>query len=229
MNYASHYKTRSCYANQHLISLEMYVLLAARAAPRERLAKQGNYNCDHADAWADSHLKCARYIDQELVNACFSQDTEEVKRLITAGAPVDWQNKNGRAPLHYESKIGNRETVLLLIQSKAKVNITDMFGDTPLILAARADRLETVRELVRAGAYTRIRGKKNKTACMWAREYKRDSVADYLTQDALLEQVCSCRHTRAAPMAISLWESLATYVARAVDIFSCFGCSYLVM
>ena len=75
---------------------------------------------------------------------------------------------------------------MLLIQSKAKVNITDKFGDTPLILAARSNRLETVRDLVKAGAYTRMRGKKYKIACMWAREYKHDSVADYLTNGAKL-------------------------------------------
>lgn len=74
--------------------------------------------------------------------------------------------------------------VKLLIKHKANVDITTKCGDTPLILAAYANRMSTVRALVEAGADTTIRDGMSETAAHWAKVYRYDAVAEYLATEA---------------------------------------------
>ena len=77
---------------------------------------------------------------------------------------------------------------MLLLENKCNLNVTTKYGDTPLILAARFDNMDTVRALVEAGCDITIRGKGSKTAAEWARKYYR-AIAEYLTNEAPGEQV----------------------------------------
>lgn len=100
-------------------------------------------------------------------------------------ASVDWQNENGRAPLHAASWHGNLDTVLMLIEHKADLNITNSIGNTPLIDAAHARYLSIAHRLVDAGADITIRGYKNKTAAEIAEKFGCHFIAQYLNTEAL--------------------------------------------
>ena len=133
------------------------------------------------------------------MDACWEGKTAEAKRLIAEGAPVDWQEEDGWAPLHEASGRGRTEIVMLLLENECDPNITDENGDTPLIWAARTNKMDTVRALVEAGCDITIRGDKNKTAAERAKEWGNFAVAEYLTNEAPRVQVYSTHRARAAP------------------------------
>ena len=146
-------------------------------------------------------MKCALHIHQDLSYACCEGKTAEAKRLIAEGAPVDWQNESGQAPLHMASLDGNTEIVMLLLENKCNLNITDKTGYTPLIQAAYKNDMDTVRALVEAGCDITIRNKKGKTAAEIDKENGKHAIAEYLTKEAprVQVQVHSTHRARAAP------------------------------
>ncbi len=129
-------------------------------------------------------MKCALHIHQQLLNACACGMTREVKWLIAEGAPVDWQDEDGKAPLHGASINGNTEIVMLLLENKCDVNITNKLGDTPLTEAAYYNKMGKVRALVEAGCDITIRNKKGKTAAEIAKKNGNHDIAEYLTKEA---------------------------------------------
>ena len=139
------------------------------------------------------------HIRQKLWDACYVGKAAEAKRLIAKGAPVDWlDDEYGRAPLHVASINGHTEIVMLLLKNKCNLNVTDEFGDTPLISAAKYNDMDTVRALVEAGCDITIR-QENKTAAEWAKENGYHAIAEYLTNEASRVQVHSTHRARAAP------------------------------
>ena len=144
-------------------------------------------------------MKCALHIHQKLLIACEYGTTADAKRLIAEGAPVDWQDEAGWAPLHPASFNGHTEIVMLLLENKCNLNVTNKYGDTPLILAASNYQMDNVRALVEAGCDITIRGCENKTAAEWARQKGHHALAEYLTNEAPRVQVHSTHRARAAP------------------------------
>ena len=145
-------------------------------------------------------MKCALHIHQKLLNACCEGKTAEAKRLIAEGVPVDGQNEIGDSPLHGASKYGHTEIVMLLLENKCKLNITNCSGDTPLINAAYWNKMDTVRALVEAGCDITIRNEKKMTAAERANLDKGTGpIAEYLTNEAPRVQVYSTHRARAAP------------------------------
>ena len=79
---------------------------------------------------------------------------------------------------------GSKNIVLLLIEKKAKINITNKHGDTALCRAAYHNQMNTVRALVEAGADTTIRNGMGMVAATRAKNRGHQAVAEYLTNDA---------------------------------------------
>ena len=88
---------------------------------------------------------------------------------------------------------------MLLLENKCKLSVTDNYGNTPLIYAAKYNRMDNVRALVEAGCDITIRGYKNKTAAEWAKEQGYPAIAEYLTNEAPRVQVQQTHRVRAAP------------------------------
>ena len=135
-------------------------------------------------------------VHQQLFDACWGGKTAEAKRLIAEGAPVDWQNEHGWAPLHEASGRGYLEIVMLLLENKCNLNVTDKYGSTPLIDAARNNNMTIARELVWSLSDLKIRNTVGKTAAEEAKERGYDALAEYLANQAPREQVrfasCAC-------------------------------------
>ena len=77
---------------------------------------------------------------------------------------------------------GNTDIVMLLIEGKANLNVPNLVGDTPLILAATANEMTAVRALKEAGADLTIMGDDNKTAAEKAQQKGNNAIVEYLKQ-----------------------------------------------
>ena len=72
------------------------------------------------------------------------------------------------------------DVATLLLEHKANVNITDKFGDTCLIFAARYNHVATDRGILQVGADLAICGYEGKTAAEWAKEKGHCALAEDL-------------------------------------------------
>ena len=85
---------------------------------------------------------------------------------------------------------------MLLLKNKCKLNVTNKYGSTPLINAARRNKMDIVRALVEAGCDITVRNDEGKTAAERAKQMRNDALAEYLTNEAPRVQVHSthCTH-----------------------------------
>ena len=77
---------------------------------------------------------------------------EVVRALLSAGAKVDLQDKNGVAPLHMACQKGHAEVVCALLFEGATVDLQTTDGHTPLLAACRGGHTKMVCALLSAGA-----------------------------------------------------------------------------
>ena len=82
--------------------------------------------------------------------ACLVGHTEVVCALLSGGAKVDLQNKNGFSPLHVACYKSNLALVSALLSAGAKADLRDIAGRTPLDLLPIALRTEVKRLLQQA-------------------------------------------------------------------------------
>ena len=90
-----------------------------------------------------------QYNETPLMYVSLIGDVPRVKALINKGAQV---NKEGWTPLHYAAVKARAEVAKLLLEKGALPNELTPDGDTALILAVRADSVETVQVLINGGA-----------------------------------------------------------------------------
>ena len=91
-------------------------------------------------------------LGKKLLEASKKGKTAEVKRLISKGANLDWQDKNGWAPLHYASHYGKAKTVVLLVSKGADISQATNDGVTPLYIASQYGKTDIVQLLISKGA-----------------------------------------------------------------------------
>lgn len=90
-----------------------------------------------------------QYNETPLMYVALIGDVPRVKALINKGAQV---NKEGWTPLHYAAVKARAEVAKFLLEKGAFPNELTPDGDTALILAVRADSVETVQILINGGA-----------------------------------------------------------------------------
>jgi len=90
-----------------------------------------------------------QYNETPLMYVALIGDVPRVKALINKGAQV---NKEGWTPLHYAAVKARAEVAKFLLEKGALPNELTPDGDTALILAVRADSVETVQVLINGGA-----------------------------------------------------------------------------
>ncbi len=100
------------------------------------------------------------------------------------GAPIDWQDQNGYAPLHVASISNNIVCMRLLIKSKANPNIKNRRGDTSLLCAAQKHKMIAVRELVWSLCDLEIPNNEGKTAAKKAKEKRPRDIREYLAKES---------------------------------------------
>ncbi|KAI0384065.1 hypothetical protein F5Y04DRAFT_278062 [Hypomontagnella monticulosa] len=80
-----------------------------------------------------------------------------VQKLIDFGIDVDAKDKEGRSPLYYAAYYGNLRVAKLLIDKKAKLNVTNQDGETALVAACKKHHEEVVLYLIKKGANVKLR------------------------------------------------------------------------
>ena len=92
-----------------------------------------------------------------LHQAAESNDIEQIKALISAGADVNKRDLNTWTPLHEAAHNGNIEAAELLISNGADVNVKDKDGWTPLFLALPSGNKDLIALFVTNGAEVNIK------------------------------------------------------------------------
>jgi ankyrin repeat protein len=113
--------------------------------------------------------------------------------LIRNNANISIIDKNGFSILHYAvgAYLQNshfREMLLFLLKKVPNdlINVKDYKGRTPLMLATRANDVNTVKELLSNGADPRIEDKDGLTAFYWTHDYDIQQILSEAMADAVL-------------------------------------------
>lgn len=89
---------------------------------------------------------------ETLYAAVASDDSDEVRRLLSEGQNINATDSAGRTPLHLAAARGSQEMVKFLLANNADIHALDDEGYTPLGRAARRQRKEVVELLLARGA-----------------------------------------------------------------------------
>ena len=114
---------------------------------------------------------------EQLYRACESGNSDEVRRLIDAGADVNYSNALW-TNLHIAVHKANVPIVQLLLSSGANVNSRSRTNRTPLHVAAVSDNLELVELLLQHGSDPAILSTIGETAEDEARERHHSRVVE---------------------------------------------------
>lgn len=119
--------------------------------------------------------------ESALMMAALRGEYDWCLRLIARGAPV---NKPGWSPLHYAATGPNAKVVGLLLERGAVVDAESPDRTTPLMMAARYGKEDSVKLLLARGADPTRINERNMTAADFARGSGREWLVDLLSKPA---------------------------------------------
>ncbi len=91
-------------------------------------------------------------LGEALLQASLQSDTDEVLRLLNAGAPLNFTNDIGKTALHCAAHADAVQVATLLISKGADVHAKDKVGNTPLHCAAMSGGPDSILFLLSKGA-----------------------------------------------------------------------------
>ncbi|PWA51285.1 Ankyrin repeat-containing protein [Artemisia annua] len=86
-----------------------------------------------------------------LNNAAYNGDLTQLKNLIRAGADPNKKNFDGRSPLHLAASKGHEDCRIVFTEG-VEVNISDRYGNTPLLEAIKSGHDDIASLLIKEGA-----------------------------------------------------------------------------
>jgi len=102
--------------------------------------------------------------DTTLIQAIKQKDEHRVKMLMYAQVNPNEKNDEGFTPLFFAAQYLSTESLALLLDRGAKVNLTSTYNLTPLMSAAAAGRADNVKLLLEYGADPNMLDEKQLTA-----------------------------------------------------------------
>jgi hypothetical protein len=99
-------------------------------------------------AFAFAAMAQAPDLNRQLVLAAERGDAAAVRRLIAAGADVNWQDEKQDSAFLVAGARGHSEVVKLTLAAGANLKSTNRYGGTALIPACHYGHLETVKVLL---------------------------------------------------------------------------------
>lgn len=114
----------------------------------------------------------SQHASKELVYLCRGDrggNPDDVKRWLSVGADVNFQDHKGKTALHRAAKAGFVETMTILLDGGASVELTDAKGETALFDVVRSTikdrdkRTLAIKTLLKAGADARAENRKQQT------------------------------------------------------------------
>ena len=118
-----------------------------------------------------------QYGETPLMYVALLGDLPRVQQMVSRGAKV---NKEGWTALHYAAVKARAEVAKFLLAKGALPNELSPEGDTALILAVRADSVETVQVLINGGADPSLSNLKAQDAIDVARSRGKEELAKAL-------------------------------------------------
>jgi hypothetical protein len=149
----------SCTRFSHSLEASLYVAACDGDLSKTKKLLRLGANVNATDVEGHSPIMVAE--------ACTTRPgrAELVELLITNGAVVNLQARDGGTALMYAAKNGDAQAVKALLKSGASVNIADNEGETALMNAVRFSCDEdTIRALVDAGADLKATDHKGQSA-----------------------------------------------------------------
>ena len=134
----------------------------------------------------------------DFVVAVVNDRTQEIKRMLAAGADPDMLDNNGDPVLVIAVRAGNAASVDVLLATRLNVNARTRFGDTAMMVAALSGRLDLVRKLRARGAEINGTGW---TPLIYAATGGKDDVVRYLLAEGADINATSPNGTTALMMA----------------------------
>ena len=137
--------------------------------------------------------QCALYADtanveNEFLDAAFRGRTETVKKLLARGANPDSRDDIGQTALMGAARNGHVQTVIVLLEAGAEVNVKlHATNWTALLLAAFYGHAKVVKALLAHGADPKVRDSEGKTALAWARTKRHRQVVMVLEEAGVKE------------------------------------------
>ncbi|AMP09708.1 ankyrin repeat family protein [Collimonas arenae] len=120
----------------------------------------------------------ARNGDTALMIASYKGKVAAVKALLDKEAEP---NNTGWTALHYAAAIGNDEIVQMLLDASAYIDAGSPNNTTPIMMAARAGKIMTVKLLLDSGADATLKNDVGMSAIDLARKFDHNDIADGLT------------------------------------------------
>lgn len=120
---------------------------------------------------------------KSLNEAAMKGDSSRVKDLISRGADINAQDKDGRTALMYASQNGQAGIVRMLVEAKADVNARDKDGATALMFAAESNSLDVVQCLIANNAD--VEAEDNSGSIALYRSKKKSKVREELLKNSV--------------------------------------------
>ncbi|GBF72947.1 hypothetical protein PA598K_01226 [Paenibacillus sp. 598K] len=123
-------------------------------------------------------------VNEQLIAAAERGDTDEVLRLLEAGADIQAQDESGRTAVVAATYGNHAETVEALITQGADINIRDHLLNNVLLYAGASGYLDIVRLAIEAGADTKLTNRFGGTALIPAADRGHVEVVQYLLEQS---------------------------------------------
>jgi ankyrin repeat protein len=123
----------------------------------------------------------------ELFVACESKDFSRVREILQENPfriPVNNMSNSGRwSVVHYAAFHGDFQITEYLVGTLfARINIENVFGETPFMKAAEFDHFDVCEYLYSQGADLAIKDRYGKSALDYAREKRRTRMVELITR-----------------------------------------------
>ena len=123
-----------------------------------------------------------------LMNAVMNNDIDGVKFFATKEQDlIDKQNIGGATALHLAARHNNTEFTQILLENKAKLNIKDDEGWTPIMRAAADCKTENAMMLINAGANIFFYNNNDESAILYATNSKCLKLVTKFKEETLLK------------------------------------------
>ncbi len=116
--------------------------------------------------------------DTALMIAAYKGNKNVVKAMLEKGAEA---NQTGWTALHYAAAVGDNDIVKILLEHSAYLDAESPNKTTPMMMAARAGKIMTVKLLLDEGADATLKNDQGLTAIDLARRHDHADIADGLT------------------------------------------------
>lgn len=120
----------------------------------------------------------ARNGDTALMIAAYKGNRNAVLALLEKGAEP---NQTGWTALHYAAAVGNNDIVKIMLDRSAYIDAESPNKTTPIMMAARAGHILTVKLLLDEGADATLKNDQGMTAIDLAVKYEHPDIAEGLT------------------------------------------------